>query len=558
MSMKPLRALTTGAAIAVLCALSGGMAATAATISPAATKSSPVRVAVILPFTVPNDSGAFISAEALERYTAPDGFLTSRLDEAAGSTVTLAIDPMIIASIRVLGTSAPASAVDWLNRLALLTNDTFALAWADSDLTAPLQAGATSVLEPTSLDYAIDANLFAAAPDEAPTPDPTADPEVGGVPALPTTESLLAWDYRLSDVAWPVANSVIADDVATIAESGFTTTLLESTNLTRSSKANAVATVDESTAVVIDSELSTGLRAASDATTPEAWLDAISGLEDGLESVPTASAGSVVLSFDRETLGSNARLGETVVTLENNPSIEVVPLSTIADDSAGRGKLIDSPQNTGRIRGTRSLLAAEERDDRFATVAENPSLITGERRLDLLTTLAPAPNRHPGGFGASVTDYVADSRALEQSVRLVKSSEILLLADRSSIYVSVANDLDQPVTVYVSIRALSPLLRVEDSRVEITIEPDSQKKAQVPVQSVSNGRVSLEVGLTSVTNDDIGTPTLVRINVQAGWEGPVTWVLGALVVIIFAAGIYRNLILRRRPVQPSPELPRGE
>jgi hypothetical protein len=362
----------------------------------------------------------------------------------------------------------------------------------------------------------------------------------------------------MTDVAWPVANSVVADDVAAITESGFTTTILESTNLTRSSQANAVATVDESTAVVVDSALSTGLRAASDAATPEAWLDAISGLEDGLESVPTSASGSVVLSFDRETTGSNARLGETVVTLENNPLIEVVPLSTIADDSAGRGKLIDSPHNPGRIRNTRSLLAAEERDDRFATVAETPELITGERRLDLLATLAPAPNRHPGGFGASVTDYVSDSRTLEQSVRLVKSSEILLLADRSSIYVSVANDLDQPVTVYVSVRALSPLLRVEDSRVEITIEPDSQKKAQVPVQSVSNGRVSLEVGLTSVTNDDIGTPTLVRINVQAGWEGPVTWVLGAFVVLIFAAGIYRNLFLRRRPVKPSPELPRSE
>ena len=558
MSMKHLRALTTGAAIAVLCALSGGTAATAAVISPAATKSSPVRVAVVLPLTVPNDSGAFISAEALERYTAPDGFLSSRLDEAAGSAVTLAIDPMIIASIRVLGTSAPESATGWLTRLSLLTNDSFALAWADSDLTAPLQAGEATVLEPTSLDYAIDPDLFAAAPDEAPTPAPTGEPEVGDVPALPTTESLLAWDYTMADVAWPVAGTVAADDVAAIAESGFTTTILESTNVTRSSASNAVATVARTKTVVVDTTLSSGLRDAADATTPEGWVDAISALEDGLESVPTASGGSVVLSFDRETAAANARIGETVVTLENNTSIEVVPLSTIADDSAGRGKLIDSPQSAGRIRNTRSLLAAEQRDDRFATVAETPGLITGERRLDLLTTLAPAPNRHPGGFGASVADYVADSRTLEQSVRLVKSSEILLLADRSSIYVSVANDLDQPVTVYVSVRALSPLLRVEDSRVEITIEPDSQKKAQVPVQSVSNGRVSLEVGLTSVTNDDIGTPTLVRINVQAGWEGPVTWVLGAFVVIIFAAGIYRNLIVRRRPVQPSPELPRSE
>jgi hypothetical protein len=70
--------------------------------------------------------------------------------------VAIAIDPMIIASIRVLGTSAPTSAVEWLNRLASAGNDIFPLGYADADPSLAVQAGAPAPLAPTSLEFATD------------------------------------------------------------------------------------------------------------------------------------------------------------------------------------------------------------------------------------------------------------------------------------------------------------------------------------------------------------------------------------------------------------------
>ena len=119
MPMKPLRALFTGAALAAACALGAGSMASAAIPIATAAKTTPVRVAVVLPLTVPATDGSFVGSEALELYTSPTGTLTRQLDQVIDTPVTLAIDPMLIASIRKLGTSAPESATAWLDRLAL-------------------------------------------------------------------------------------------------------------------------------------------------------------------------------------------------------------------------------------------------------------------------------------------------------------------------------------------------------------------------------------------------------------------------------------------------------
>ena len=560
MPMKPLRALFTSAALAAACALGAGSTASAALPIATATPTTPVRVAVVLPLTVPATEGSFVGAEALATYTSPTGALTRELDQVIDTPVTLAIDPMLIASIRKLGTSAPDSAIAWLDRLALATNETFPLQYADADLTLALQAGEETVLGTKSLEFAIDPSLFAPASDN-PTPAPTGipEPDTNEAPTLPTSDSLLAWDYTMPDVAWPVADTVIKADLAKITASGFTSTILESTNVKQSNSASAAAVVGDTTAFVSSAPASALLRSAAEAVTGDEWVSAMDELEAALNGFGrTRTDASMVLTLDRELLITGERLDDTVQSLEASSASVIVPLSTIGETAPASATLNSRAQNSARVAATESMIAAEQRDIQFSTVAENPALITGDRRLALLESLSSSPSAHPGGFVESAATFVDDSRTLEGSVRLVKSSEIYLLADRTSIFASIQNDLDQPVTVRLSVRALSPLIRVENSSVEITVEPSSQKRAQVPVQSLSNGRVTVEAALSSPTNIAVGTPTLVRVNVQAGWEGPVTFVLGGLVIVIFALGLYRNLVLRRRPVKPSPELPRSE
>lgn len=567
MPMKPLRALVSGVAIAVLCTLGAATAASAAPSVSASSRAEPVRIAIVMPMTVPDGGTGFISAGALAAYTSPTGVLTRQLDEVIGGSVAIGIDPMILASIRVLGSTAPPSAVEWLARLEGSSNATFALGYADSDVTAPLQADSRAVLEPQSLEYAIDPALFAPAPDATtgtstdaagPTavPTPTATGSPIDAPPLPTTDSLLDFPYTLPGISWPVADTVTKRDLTRISTSGYTTTILDSTNVKRSDETSAVARISSSRVLVSDSAVSALMRETVASVASDAWLDSVSRLKRSI----TAQAGgsTVLVTLDRTNPSGFSRLADTVSQLSSMRNTQLVSLSGLGTEPQATATIINKAQSKGRLSAVSRLLGIERQDARFASIAEDPSLITGERRILLLSALSPAPNRHPGGFGTSVEAFETSSRKLHQSVRLVKSSEITLLADRASVYVAVRNDLDQPITVYVAMRPLSPLLRVEDSHVEVTVAPESQKNGQVPVQSLSNGEVELAVDLTSEIGVRVSPTTYVRINVQAGWEGPTTFVIGAAVVIIFGLGIYRNIIRRRRPVRPSPELPTVE
>jgi hypothetical protein len=77
---------------------------------------SPVSLAIALPLTVPTPTTGLIPAETLATDTSINGVLTRELDEAIDRHIAIGIDPMIITSIRILGSSVPASARDWLSQ----------------------------------------------------------------------------------------------------------------------------------------------------------------------------------------------------------------------------------------------------------------------------------------------------------------------------------------------------------------------------------------------------------------------------------------------------------
>jgi len=184
-------------------------------------------------------------------------------------------------------------------------------------------------------------------------------------------------------------------------------------------------------------------------------------------------------------------------------------------------------------------------------VAENPLLITGDRRLRLLTVLSSAWVALPGGFTTVSGAYLDESATLQESVRVVKSSAINMLADRASLPITVNNSLTQPVTVNVSVTARSAVLAVEEPTVAITIEPDSQKRASIPVQSLSNGTAIINVSISSPAGVPVGTTSTVRINVYAGWETPITVAIGVVVFLVFGLGIARTILRRRKARQAA-------
>ena len=202
------------AAVGIACSL---LVAAAPSLA-APSEKAPVSLTMVVALTAPPRTSGLIDAELLANYTSEFGLLTKKLNQVIDRPVAIGIDPSIIASIRILGSEAPESAREWLDRLAGASNETFPLSWADSDLTLPLQAGNAGLLEPESLDFAIDPALFAPVADEpnaSVAPTPTTPPDVGELQPLPTTESLVEWNYTLAALAWPALSSVTSADLTT-------------------------------------------------------------------------------------------------------------------------------------------------------------------------------------------------------------------------------------------------------------------------------------------------------------------------------------------------------
>lgn len=508
---------------------------------------SAVRLAVVVPIVVPASADEFLDADTLAQYTGAQGLLTRELDAVAGRTVALGIDPRIIVSIRLLGNTAPDSALAWLDRLDSLPNETFPLGYADADVTLQTQGGADAVLQPETFDSAIDPALFA--PASQSTADPTPAPGDTATPALPTSAEITAWPYTLTGIAWPRDDTVISTDLSSITASGYSTTILASTNITRDSTSGPTATVDGATILVSDAPVSGMLRNAAAAVSSEDWDSALAELSAAVTASGSLQpdAPTIVATLGRSTPKASDRLADTLDALALDPSVELVPLSQAAGLAPGSATMIDEPQDADRLSRVGQMIQGENAEREFASVADNPAAITSVRRLELLTLLSSEWSAALVGWAEAADAFTTASIELRNSVHLVASNNFLLVADNDQyLPITVNNALDQPVTVYVTVRSQSSLFVIDVPRKSLEIEAGAQGKVNVPVHSLSNGVVEVDVALASETGVAIGAPISSEVNVQAGWETPIVVAIAALVVVVFGAGIVRTILRRRK------------
>jgi len=507
-----------------------------------------VKLAIAVPIVVPASADEFLDATTLELYTSTQGLLTRELDAVFGRPVAIGIDPRIIASIRVLGSSAPASALAWLDRLEAAPNQTFALAYADADVTLQTQGGGPTVLQPETFDFAIDPAFFAAAPGTS-TPEPTATPGGPTLPVLPTSDQILDWPYSLAGIAWPRDDTAIAADLPKIAASGYTTTILSSSNITRDAATGPTAQVDGVGVVVSDTAVSGALRSASAAVLSTDWDAALTQLSSALAagSRVQSGGGTMLATLDRTIPTGGGRLGETIDALSSDPAVELVPLAQAMGVAPSTATIIDEPQPADRISRVGQMIQGEIAERAFASVASDPAAITSSRRLELLTLLSAEWTNDLPSWPEAADAFTTASIALRNSVHLVESSNFLLVADSGQyLPITVSNGLDQPVTVYITVRSQSGLLAIDTPRVQLELEAGAQAKKDIPVHSLSNGVVEVDVSLSSITNVPIGSPISSEVNVQAGWETPIVVAFAILVVLVFGAGVVRTVLRRRK------------
>lgn len=498
----------------------------------------PLSLAIIAPIAVPPGDEGMLDATTLERYTTPGGLLAAQLGQLGERPVTLAIDPMILASIRALGTAAPRAAHDWLARLAALTNSSFTLQWADANPALAIQAGREVLAAP---HIRLDAALFAAEGTELAEGQP-GEPVV---PSLPSQAELVAWAHSLGPVAWPGDRTLGTDDLEALATAGLETVIVGSSNVTATSSAPHV-DLGPVNGIVSDDIVSILLRSTVAAPTDESWSLAFEALRAALEERTLDSSPLVVATLARPDQSVPQRLSQTLDALAQLPGLQLVPLERVLEQQTTGATYTNDDVVDERSATIVELLAAEEAVRAFSNALDDPTGLLGSRRAKLLALLSTGWVAGSPRWHTAAEQFLTDCSGILGAVTIQDSSTINLLADSGPFPVTVRNDLAHAVTVYVTVRPDRPILRVLDGRVELKIPANSQAKAMVPVQTVANGQVSANVSLSSDDRTPISTPIRVALNVQAGWETTATVVVIAAIGLMLIAGIWRTVRARRR------------
>ncbi|WP_445442838.1 DUF6049 family protein [Clavibacter sp. km1a] len=556
---------------------------------------APAPVAAVMPLTVPPSASDFIDADALATYTSPSGTLTRQLDAVVDRPVAVGIDPRIVASIRILGVDAPASAVEWLQRLREMPNPTFALAWADADVAVQAQAGAASLLAPTDISYAVQASRFAApgtTPSPTPTPTPTEtptstaspaasgtrggsagsgsgaaaasvdppvtpeptspEPEPSATPAapspVPTLADLTAWDHTMTGFSWPAAGTVTADDLGVLAASGTTTAILASGDVTTpgTTRVGATGTVGDTRVLVTDARVSALVDRALSAETDEAFGVVLAQLSATLAADAREGDGHVVVAgLERGWAASTGRLGQLLDAIQALPFSDTAPVDAALASTSVPLQVVDHPEDAARVARVAGAMSLEAQVDAFAKAVERPELITGQQRLLLLASLSNRWREDPDGFVTIQDGYVAQADDLLSSVAIT-TRQNTVISDTTSLLINVSNELDQPITVRMSIIAGSGRIRVDDSAV-VTVPAHGSASARPPITAISNGDVVVTARLTTEDGAvQIGDSAPVELLIRAGFEAVVTTLFVVAVALLFGFGLFRSIRKRRR------------
>lgn len=522
-------------------AVGGSARPASTTITPGV---GPVSVAVIAPVTLPPNATGLVSADELETLTGPFGALTRQLDALAGTSAAIALDPMILASIRVLGSTAPESARQWLTRLGALSNEVFLLAYADADLVAAARTGTLADLQPSGFDFALDAANFSPVetPSPSPTPTATAPVDPDAVPPFPSTEDLLAWNSALPSIAWP-RTDVGSGDLAPLAAAGYQNVIVPST--TAGDPASPLLAFDGIQGIVVDEALSADLQAAAGAASPTVRTTALDALTAQLAAETAARPGrGIVLALDRTWPFAQPGLPDTLDALKSTTSAAFVPLSSILATTPIPGRLADGVTNPERAAVFTGLAADAAAELAFSSVLDDPAPLLDPRRLERIALYALAWNDDESGWTEAVEAFRERSTEIVTSVKLEQGSDMALLAAHANVKIAVSNALPYPVNVRVTVDPQGPILRVLESQL-ITVEPESTATAVIPVEAVANGQVTVLTSIASPTGVPLDSGN-ASVAVHAEWEGIGTLVVIVVLVLIFLAGLLRLIVMRRR------------
>ncbi|HET6301456.1 DUF6049 family protein [Microbacterium sp.] len=541
---------------------SGPLVSTSAMIVP--DDASPaVGVGVLVPITAPPLTEGLLSADELEALTAPGGSLANQLDGVTGTSAILAIDPAIVAAIRVLGAAAPESALAWLERLEALPNARFALQYGDADVAAQVNAG-IEPLAPTSLTAYMNVTDFPA-PTPSPTPDgspsPTASPEASpsptddpDAPVLPSLEELLDVGASRANVYWPAtgtASAAVVDALTALGtEDDPALTVLSSADTAAGRGGGTVtahAASGEAELLVYDADVSAALNAASSFYGTAGRGAPLTAATAYLAFAMAESAGaSILVTLDRGADRSHTSMRAAINAAADAPRAAEASLPLLTAEPPRAAQLTDAEPDQARTDAASALTADENEIARFATILDEPSLLTGPQRAEVLQLLGNGWLPDPTSWQVALADNRERTRATLDAVGILPPSTIQLFAYGAGVPVWVRNELPYPVNVVLYASPDDLRLDVQEAT-QVTASAASNTRVEVPVQArVGSGEVTVDLQLRSRSFEQIGDPQSADVWVRAEWETVGTVALGIVVAALLGLGVVRTVLRARQ------------
>lgn len=520
----------------------GDLTTASVLVVPDAAASAPV--GVIVPITTPARSVGLLTSEELATETGVGGDLRAQLDAVSGTPAILAVDPAIVASIRVLGSSAPTAARAWLADLLALPNERFALQFGDANLATQFGAGLGAPLGVTSLGSALtasDGGTWATSP----APTPTTAPEG----AIRTLEELLAIGSVTDGLYWPAsgtAGGTVAAAVAALATAELPTTTLVPSSVAAESMSGR-ASAGDAHLLVYDADVSSALHAVSVATgsVDRGRGRAAASAFTSLAHAESPGAGLLV-TIDRGANRTASALDDAVRAAFALTGRIPVGLDSFLDDVPTPVTLSEVEPNPAHVAALTEFLTGETELGSFSSILADPRVLLGPERMSILQLIGNAWLPDAAGFARAVARHRTATRATLDAVSITPPSGLTLAASSASLGFTIRNDLPWPVSLVLITTPNDPRVIVQNTT-PIQVGASQNSRADVPIQArVGSGESNLTVQLRSPSMIAIGDPVSVDVSVRAEWESVGIAVLITLVSTMIVLGIIRTIMRRRK------------
>ena len=458
---------------------------------------------------------------ALDALLTPEGRLGRVVvATAAFPAVSWAIDPAVVDAAAASGSDAGAA---WVERVrgAVLGRDLFALGWQDPDPSALTGDGTELQVRASELSGRLGPELLGTTPR--------------------------------TDLAWPVPGTLSSEVATGLVEAGSTIVVAGPDDLapsrpgtsTPGTRVELSTPAGSLTALVPDAAITSQLvdpRGRTHATQAQ-WLLALTAVV-AHEDLTTSR--HVLAALPRDWAPDTQATASQLRALSIAPWIALTPVSTVlgAGDAPDVERLALPllVRDGAALDGDRveELLDIKERIELFAPVVTGADSLLDRSVRAVLAPTSIAWRADTEGRAALVETVSALAELRTGGLSVIPGSDINLVSSTGAVPVTVRNELDEEATVDVELRPDSAKL-VAAGAVRVVVPARSEQSVWVPVESVANGVVHVEVHLLSPDGKPVARSIGVDITVSAEWENVATAVVAAGLALLLTLGIVRTV-----------------